>query len=890
MEQKVEEERLDPEQLLAKWKKNEQSLRSGRLKVFFGYAAGVGKTYAMLKEAHEQQEEGKTVLIGYVEPHARPETQALVNGLPALATKKYEYKGITINEFDVDAALQEKPDIILVDELAHTNAIGARNRKRYQDIEELLKAGIDVYTTVNVQHIESLNDVVEQVTGVHISETVPDTFFETSSLKVVDIETEELLDRLKQGKIYHSENARKAMANFFTTDNLTLLRGLAIRKASDHINTTNQQETQKSTGIHSKLLTIIDEKNPDMTKKCLRWTARLAQALGTEWIALEILEDTSEHAESENSKLATKLGGEVVTLESDNQRETIVQYVKMRGVTDLVMGKVIKRSRFLRLYRPDLEDELVAFIPDVDIHLVPYQSSKYLLNKYATKKKNLKSIFTWQDFYMTCGLLTVATILSELGSYFHIGDQNLILIYILFVLLVARLTTGYLWAALASIASVLMFNWFFVEPLYSLTVYKQGYPVTLIFMLLVALLVSNLMMQIKKQAFYAMKREHQLEILYELNKKYLVTHDQKEILTTTAEYLSNMLDREVVLYGEEELKNPSGAPIKGPLRSLEELAVANWVFVNQKEAGYGTDTLMGAKALYLPVLSNGVTLAVIGIEKSKENPITDEIITFIELISTQLSLAIEQNNLTSERQQILFENEKERMRGNLLRAISHDLRTPLTGISGSVETILNDHETTKLPEETKRKLLVGIKDDADWLIRMVENLLSITRINEETMKVAKSKEAAEEVVSSAIQRIKKSYPESEISVTLPDEFVMVPMDSILIEQVLFNLMENAIRHSNCHAPIFVAVTATSKDVTFEVADQGKGLTSEQIKLLFDGMSKQNTPVDSKSGMGIGLSIVKTIIMAHDGTLNVANRPQGGAVFTFTLPLERKETK
>ncbi|MCA5013936.1 MULTISPECIES: DUF4118 domain-containing protein [unclassified Enterococcus] len=882
------EGRLDPEYLLEKWKKNEQSLRSGRLKVFFGYAAGVGKTYAMLKEAHEQQAEGKTVVVGYVEPHARPETEALVKGLPIMPTKKYTYKGITIREFDVDAALKEKPDLILVDELAHTNAVGARNKKRYQDIEELLKAGIDVYTTVNVQHIESLNDIVEQVTGVHISETVPDTFFEASALKVVDIETEELLERLKQGKIYHSENAKKAMANFFTSDNLTLLRGLAIRKASDHINTTNQQETQKSTGIHSKLLTVIDEKNPEMTKKCLRWTARLAQALGTEWIALEILEDLSEHSESENAKLATKLGGEVVTLESDNQRATIIQYVKMRGVTDLVMGKVINRSRFIRLYRPDLEDELVSFIPDVDIHLVPYQSNKYLLNKYAAKKKNLNTVFTWKDFYMTLGLLAMATILSELGSYFHIGDQNLILIYILFVLLVARATTGYLWTALASIASVLMFNWFFVAPLYSLTVYKQGYPLTLFFMLLVALLVSNLMMQIKKQAFYAMKREHQLEILYELNKKYLVTHDQKEILATTADYLSNMLDREVVLYDEQEVKEPNGAPIKGPLRSLEELAVANWVFVNQKQAGYGTDTLMGAKALYLPVLSNGATLAVIGIEKSKENPITDEIISFLELISTQLALALEQNILTSERQQILFESEKERMRGNLLRAISHDLRTPLTGISGSVEAILAEDKSTLLPTETKQKLLVGIKEDADWLIRMVENLLSITRINEETMKVAKRKEAVEEVVASAIQRIRKSYPTSEIKVSLPEEFILVPMDSILIEQVLFNLMENAIRHSNCRSAIFVTVSLAENDAVFEVADQGQGLTSEQLKGLFSGMSQQSTPVDSKNGMGIGLSIVKTIILAHDGTLNAGNRPQGGAFFIFTLPLERKE--
>lgn len=885
---RVKEERLDPERLLAKWQKNEKNLRSGRLKVFFGYAAGVGKTYAMLKEAHEQQAAGKKVLIGYIEPHARPETQALVAGLPELPPKNGTYKGISINELDVDRALEVKPDLLLVDELAHTNVKGARNKKRYQDIEELLNAGIDVYTTVNVQHIESLNDVVEQITGIHVSETVPDIFFESHALKVIDIETDELLTRLRQGKIYQSETAKRAMENFFQTDNLALLRGMAIRKASDHINTSSQQETQKQTGIHSKLLTIIDEKNPDMVQKCLRWTARLAQALGTEWLALEILDDLSEHVESENAKLAAKLGAEVITLESDNRRETIVQYVKMQGVTDLVMGKAIKRSRFIRLYRPDLEDELVSFIPDVDIHLVPYQEKKYLLTKYPVKKKTSVAFFTWKDFYITVGLLAVATILSEFGSYYHIGDQNLILIYILFVLLVARVTTGYLWAAIASIVSVLMFNWFFVDPLFSLTVYKQGYPLTLVFMLLVALLISNLMMQIKKQAFYAMKREHQLEILYELNKKYLAAHDQKEILSSTAEYLSNMLDRQVVLYDEEEVKNPVAVLNKGPLRSLEEIAVANWVFMNQKKAGFGTDTLMGAKALYLPVLSHGDTLAVIGIEKDNDSPITDEVVTFLELVATQLSLAIEQSKLTIERQQILFENEKERMRGNLLRAISHDLRTPLTGISGSVETILSDEETASLSETTKRTLLLGIKEDANWLIRMVENLLSVTRINEETMKVAKSKEAAEEVISSAIQRIKKSYPKSQIDVQLPEEFLLIPMDSILIEQVLFNLMENAIRHSGSNTPIQVIVTTNGTEVMFKIIDHGKGLSMAQIKSLDTGMSTQKTPIDSKAGMGIGLTIAKTIILAHDGYLQAENQSQGGAAFTFTLPLARKE--
>lgn len=886
----MKENRLNPEELLAKVQRYERQATLGKLKIFFGYAAGVGKTYAMLKEAHEQQAAGKHILVGYVEPHTRPETIALLDGLQLLENKEYQYKGIKINEFNIDQALLEKPDIILVDELAHTNAVGARNKKRYQDIEELLKAGIDVYTTVNVQHIESLNDVVEQVTGVPVGETVPDIFFEKSSLKVVDIETEELLSRLKQGKIYSTENAKKAMDHFFTNENLTLLRGIAIRKASDHINIANQYDVSKGHVIHAKLLTLIDHKYPEMTKKCLRWTARLAQALRTEWIALEIVEDASESNETENIKLANKLGGEVVTLENDNRRDALVQYVKMRGVTDVVMGKLVNRSRIIRFYRPDLEDDLVALIPEVDIHLVPFQSHKYLLNKFPAKKKKLKNFFTWRDFTITGGLLFLATIFSEIASSFNIGEQNLILIYILFVLFVARLTTGYFWTAFSSIASVLLFNWFFVVPLYSLTVYKQGYPITLIFMLLVALLVSNLMMQIKKQAFYAMRREHQLEILYELNKKYLVARDLDEILATTVEYLSTMLEREVVLYGEKELNHPIEKEPNSSLYSTEELAVANWVFLNQKEAGCGTDTLMGAKALYLPVLSNGVTLAVIGIERSKEKPINEETISFLSLITTQLFLAIEQNKLTSERQQILFESEKERMRSNLLRAISHDLRTPLTGIVGSVDTILADKKTAELSIETKNKLLVGIKEDADWLIRMVENLLSITRINEETMKVVKSKEAVEEVVASAIQRIKKSYPTSQIKVTLPLEFVMVPMDPILIEQVLFNLIENAVRHSGCQQLIFVNVYLQKEKAIFEIEDQGKGLNKKQIETLFNESNRQTAPVDSKGGMGIGLSIVKTIIMAHDGTIEARNASDCGAIFTFSLPLDRKEDK
>ena len=879
--------RQSPQDILKKVKKTEERENNAKLKVFFGYAAGVGKTYAMLKEAHELQDEGKDVLLGYIEPHARPETKQLVNGLSVLPTKTIQYKGITLNEFDVDEALNRHPDVILVDELAHTNALGTRNKKRYQDIEELLKAGIDVYTTVNVQHIESLNDIIETLTGVKVQETVPDTFFDNSSLKVIDIEPEELIERLEHGKIYTELNAKKAMTNFFKPENLSVLRGIAIRRASDHINVINQQDMTQTTGIHTKMLTLIDPSNRGMTEKCLRWTSRLSTALGSEWIALEIVEDLSEHDESESAKLAKKLGAEVVVLESDHFLETVVTFTKKRNVTDLVMGKLINRSKLIRFYKVPLEDELMTLLPDVDIHLVPYQSQKYLVTDFNKEKKNRPLTFYWKDFYVTILGLFIATLFSEVGTYLKLGDQNIILIYILYVILVARLTKGYIWSVASSIFSVLVFNWFFVPPLFSFTVYKEGYILTMIIMLVVALLISNLMVQIKRQATYAIKREQQLEILYELNKKYLSVHTKKEILEVTSYYLSDTLDRRVVLYGEEIL-NPNVIEDKKYHGGLDELAVANWSFVNQKKAGYGTDTLMGANALYIPVLSNGVTLAVMGIESSKKQIMTDDIVMFLELISTQLVLAIEQNNLVVDKQRIVLESEKERMRGNLLRAISHDLRTPLTGISGSVDTVLNDLESTNPHIEMDRKLLIGVQEDANWLIRMVENLLSVTRINEETMKVKKEEEAVEEVVSIALQRIKKSYPTSQIISQLPEEFLMVPMDAILIEQVLFNLMENAIKHSNSQSPIYFEVEKLETMIRFSVKDNGVGVSDEQREYLLNESKKQNTPVDSKNGMGIGLSIVKTIVMAHDGQLFVEKNPEGGVIFSFTLPLDERE--
>ncbi|MDN6516523.1 MAG: DUF4118 domain-containing protein, partial [Enterococcus sp.] len=514
--------------------------RRGRLRVFFGFAAGVGKTYGMLAEAHELLLMGKNVVVGYVEPHDRPDTNRLLEGLPQIPPKIIRYKEILLNEPDIDEIIRQKPEIVLIDELAHTNAIGSRNRKRYQDVDELLNAGIDVFTTVNVQHIESLNDIVEEVTGIEVKETVPDTFLQQATIKVIDVEPDELIERLEQGKIYANENAKRALQNFFIPQKLDQLRGLAIQRASDHIN----RISGKRTGIQNKLLTVVNDTFPKMTEKCIRWTARLAQGLGAEWTVIQVrLQDDT----PTNIPLAEKLGAEVISIEEEDSFETIVEFAKMTGVTDIIMGKNLRQPWYEKLFTEAFDDRLLRRLSDTELHLIPFNEEKHSL--FFKTRKVIEG--GGKDLGIAIGGVFLATIVTELMKYIHVGDQNLMLVYIFFILLVARTTSGYFWSALSSILSVLSFNWFFVAPLYSLTVYKQGYPITLVIMFVVALMISNLMVRLKKQAESAMEKEHQMEILYELNKQYVLAESRQQILDISATYLSRLLEREVIIFDRQ---------------------------------------------------------------------------------------------------------------------------------------------------------------------------------------------------------------------------------------------------------------------------------------------------------------------------------------------------
>lgn len=843
--------------------------KRGKLRVFFGFAAGVGKTYTMLTEAHECLLMGKNVVIGYIEPHKRPDTNRLLEGLPQVPLKQYQHKQLTLYEPDIDRLIQLKPDIVLIDELAHTNPIGARNKKRYQDVDELLHAGITVYTTINVQHIESLNDIVEKVTEVEVRETVPDTFFQHASLRVVDVEPDELIDRLEQGKIYADENAKRALKNFFTPEKLDHLRGLAIQKASNHINQMNGSRKR----VQSKLLTIIDDRLPKMAEKCIRWTARLAQGVGAEWTVIQVrsLDDTPTEV-----PLAERLGAEVINIEADESFETIVEYAKMTGASDIIMGKQVSQKWFQKLFVEDLEDRLIRRLDDIEIHLIPFKE------KMQRPRLTFSQLFEGggRDFTLTFGLIMLATIVTEGMQYLHFGDQNLMLVYIFFVLLVARYTSGYLWSAMASIISVLSYNWFFVEPLYSLTVYKAGYPITLVIMLIVALMISNLMVRLKTQAENAKEKEHQMEILYELNKQYMETRNEQDIYESTTTYLARLLQREVALYDREgHLRSlHSSRETLSQLTGKDEKAVAFWVVKNQKEAGRGTDTLIGANGFYLPIVLNGKPLGALGVERNEEHQLANSQLNYLRLVITQIATVLEQVSLASEKEQIQLENEREKVRSNLLRAVSHDLRTPLTTISGIAETLSETEGAIK--KETKQKLLGDIQSESQWLIRMVENLLSVTRINLTNMAVKRSEEPIEEIIEAVLTHLKKVYPQQKIIVKMPDQLIFVKVDPILIEQALFNLIENGVRHGTADTPIFLRVFQ-EQEVVIEIENQGEIPLGQYQKIQANLTNDTEVPVDSKNGLGIGLSIVKTIIHAHEGKLAIETKA-GSTIFRIYL--------
>jgi two-component system sensor histidine kinase KdpD len=886
--------RPDPDQLLSAVQ-TEQS-RRGRLKIFFGYAAGVGKTYAMLSAARRDKEHGVDVVIGYVEPHGRPETTALTEGLPVVPTRGLEYRGVTLQEFDLDAALVRKPELILVDELAHTNAEGSRHAKRWQDVLELLDAGIDVYSTLNVQHLESLIDVIASITGVIVRETLPDAVLEQAAeLELIDITPEELRERLEAGKIYLAPQAARAINSFFQKTNLVALRELSLRQTATRISRdvekARQQRGVTQPWLTSERLLVCIGPSPT-SAKVLRAAKRLAVSLDAPWIAVSVDPGFSESRSglaqaqiSAHLRLAEQLDAETHVLVGDDVADTILNFARDRNVSKIIVGKTAQRG--WRRLLPSLVDRLLANSGDIDVYVIRGDEQEPAAAKNPVPPKQLDR----RPYWWALLVVAICSALSEVVDRFELADANLVMIYLLGVVFVAtRFGQGP--AIMASCLGVLSFDYFFVAPEWTFTVSDTQYVLTFFVMLLVGLLVSRLTDQVRRQLRAAQERERRTHTLYRLTRQLAEANGSEFLVSMAGRQLQDVFQAQVLIYLNEG-NQPS-------LRYGQQNAIANdavnnvvaaWVAEHQQIAGWGTDTLPNATALFLPLIGTVKTLGALGVRPTEEWRVHDpEERRLLESCATQFALAIERDQLALAAHDAELRVETEVLRNSLLSSVSHDLRTPLAAISGAGTSLLAQES---LDQATKHELLATIVDESQRLSRLVENLLDMTRLESGKLQLHTQWHVLEELVGSALARVRKLLADHPLEVHLPADLPLLSVDGLLIEQVLVNLLENAARYTPPGTALSISAATQGDVLSLKIRDHGPGLVPGQEEKLFEKFyqSPDRLP-DSRRGVGLGLAICRAILTAHHGTITARNAPsngalktESGAVFEIQLPLQ-----
>lgn len=887
----------NPDAILKKIEVNEGQQGKGRLKIFFGYAAGIGKTYAMLEAAHSAKNAGIDTVIGYIEPHTRPETMELTKGLETIPTLSVNYNNIILHEFNLDEALRRKPQLLLVDELAHTNASGCRHEKRYQDIKELLQAGIDVYTTVNVQHLESLNDVIAGITGVIVRERIPDSVFdEANQVELVDIEPEELLIRLKQGKIYRDKQAKKALEHFFTIDNLVSLREIALRRMADRVNliqVRNFTGMKEPEGAAVEHILICLSPSPS-NEKVIRQAARMANAFHGKFTGFFVetsgftdLSKEDKERLNRNIKLAEQLGAKIVSSYGSDIVEQIAEYAKTARVSKVVLGRTYTK-RMLFSVKESFSERLTKLAPQLEIFLVPDSYDKKYRSRKIIKHKLIKREDAFYDTMVSIGILAAVTIVAYLFRYLKFSDANIIMIYLLSVLITSLAVKQRIYSVIYSLVCVFVFNFCFIEPTMTFTVNNPEYVVTFIIMFLTAFISSSLTEKVKKHAKITAKKSYRTEILLETSRRLQTAEKPEEIALQTVEQLGRLLEKNIFFFlgNPQDNKEPFVYRFKANPESVlnkEELAVAQWTFKNNKHAGFSTATLPGAKCLYLAVRNSDMVFGVVGIDMDgKEIPAFEKDI-MIALLD-ECSLALNKDELARKQKEAEIKLQQEQLRANLLRSISHDLRTPLTSISGNAGILIGNAD--KIADDQKQKLYVDIYDDSMWLINLVENLLSVTRIENGTMDLNLAPEVIEDVISEALKHINRKSAEHQIIVEEEDYPLIAKMDSKLIMQVIINLIDNAIKYTEAGSEIRISTRKSKDEIITEVSDNGSGILDEQKEKLFDMFyTVNNTIADGRRGMGLGLALCRSIINAHGGQISVHDNKPSGTVFRFTLKAE-----
>lgn len=890
----MDKEKRSPQQL--ETEKEEQSLKKGHLKIFFGYASGVGKTYAMLKAAHTAKHCGVDVAAGYIEPHGYPQTAALLKEFECIPKLITEINNASVSEFDLDSALKRKPALILVDDLAHTNAPVCRHAKRFHDIEELLNAGIDVYTTVNVQHIESLNDTVASITGVSENERIPDSVFDNAShVEFVDIEPQELVERMKTESFYQSAHFKKSTDSFLTVEKLASLREIALHRCADRMNKqTKSAKAKNQRDYHTDEHILVCLSSSPSNARIIRTAARMANAFGGTFTALFVETPDFQAMPEEdvkrlrsNMRLAEQLGAEIETVYGEDVSYQIAEFARLYGVSKIVIGRSSATRKNI-IGKPTLVEKLIANAPNLDVHIIPDAESKNSLYRIQKAKSKHKAVFSISDILKSVAVLLAATCIGMLFHHLGFAEANIITVYVLGVLINSVVTKHQVYSLISSIVSVLVFNFLFTVPQFTFKAYGQGYPVTFIIMFSAALLTSTLAVKLKNHAKQAAQSAYRTKVLLDTNQLLQQANEKSEIVSSTANQLVKLLQKDIVFYlvENDELMQPHIFTVfehqaHEDITNEEEKSVAKWVQKNNKHAGATTETFSNAKCLYLAIRVNSRVYGVVGIHIDKEPLDSFEKSILLSILGEcALSLENEKNAREKEEAAILAKNEQ--LRANLLRAISHDLRTPLTSISGNASNLLSNGNS--FDENTKKQLYTDIYDDSMWLINLVENLLSVTRIEEGRPNLHITEDLVDDVISEALHHINRKSVEHNICVQNKEEYLLAKMDTKLMVQVIINLVDNAIKYTPKGSNILIKTWKQDDKAVISVADDGGGIPDEMKERVFDMFySGANKIADSRRSLGLGLSLCRSIVNAHGGKIEISDNTPHGAVFTVTLP-------
>jgi len=888
-------DRPNPEQLLERVEAEEARRLRGKLKIFFGYAAGVGKTYAMLEAAHREKAGGVDVVVGYVEPHGRLETERLLTGLETIPPRLIEYRGVTLRELDLDAALVRRPTLLLVDELAHSNAEGMRHAKRWQDVEELLEAGIDVYTTLNVQHVESLNDVIAQISGITVRETLPDDVFEQANdLELIDITPEELIARLQAGKVYIPPQAERALTSFFQRSNLVALRELSLRQAANRLRRDVDEARQAAAATvpwaaAERLLVCI---GPSPTSaRLIRTAKQMAAAFGAEWLAVAVQTPhegpgSAQRRQniSRHLKLAEQLGAETHTLVGENVAQTILEHARARNVTKIVVGKTAV-PRWRRWLRRTVIDQLLETSGRIDVYVI--QGEAEGVRPVVAMPKHTASPV--KPYLATAAVVAGCTALAALFHSSKLAETNVVMVFLLGVALVAA-RYGRWPAVLASIASVLIFDFFFVPPHWTFDVHDAQYFLTFAVMLGIGLLISHLTARIREQLRASQEQVRHTAALFRFTRQLSQIAGVEFLIRTAGQQLGGAFDGEVVIY----LREPEG-PVslrfgEGSALAQNELnpVVAQWVAEHDQTAGAGTDTLPNASALFVPLVGSQRTIGALGIRPRDSDRFQDpEQRRLLETCAGLMALSIERDQSVLHAEEAQLQAQAEQTRSSLLSSVSHDLRTPLAAIGGAASSLL-EGDAVKPDAAGQRELLTTIVDESARLTRLVNNLLDITRLESGAIVLNKQWHVLEEIIGSALVRLKRELTDHPVRVTIPADLPLLLLDGLLMEQLLTNLLENAARYTPPETPILISAEHVRQRVVLRVADSGPGFppgtgTEDQVfeKFFRAGL---HTP-DARRGVGLGLAICKSIVEVHGGTITARNRPEGGAEFIMAIPCE-----